>query len=534
MANFFSSLFDPNFMPHGHCFFWTPSVVWLNVISDAVIALAYYSIPVALYVFAKRRVDLAFNWIFILFAVFILACGTTHLIEIWNIWHGAYGIAGIVKLITALASIVTACLLWPLLPKALALPSPKQLTQRVDEATAELRDALAERKVLFEREQSARGEAERANRMKDEFLGTLSHELRTPLNAMLGWIQLINRGVLDEDKTREGLKVVERNANLQAQIIDDLLDMNRIVSGKTRLDLAVVNISDVVREVSQSIGPMAEIKHVSLRTAVPSEVNVRGDRARLAQILWNLLNNAVKFTPKDGTVDVKVREAESTVSVEVSDTGKGIRQDFLGFVFDKFRQEDSSTSRIHGGLGLGLSIVKHLTELHGGRVSVESEGEGRGATFSIEIPKAIADATSVHQKPKSSTQTPGNVLSGKRIVVVDDLSDALEVTRLSLEQFGAVVFGATNAILGLSLVSTHRPDLVISDIGMPEHDGYEFIRRLRSVPEEDGGATPAIALTAFAGPEDRARMMIAGYQAHVPKPLDPDQLVKAVASLLNG
>jgi PAS domain S-box-containing protein len=397
--------------------------------------------------------------------------------------------------------------------------------------------AAAERERLLEAERAARTEAERVSVMKDEFLATLSHELRTPLNAILGWAQLL-RGQ-PRDRIDDGLEVIERNAKAQTQLIEDLLDMSRIASGKVRLDVQGVDLPGLLHAAVDAIRHSAEAKDIRLQVVVdPLAGPVRGDPNRLQQCFWNLLSNAIKFTPKGGKVQVALARVESHVEISVTDDGEGIAPDFLPFVFERFRQADSSSTRNHGGLGLGLSIVKNLVELHGGTVRAKSAGPGRGATFCIELPLLVVHAAPEerrrrHPSSPSEATTSGDFpsLDGVTVLAVDDEPDARELIRAVLGQCGARVLLASSAAEGLAMVSRERPDMILSDIGMPGEDGYALIRHVRALPANEGGRTPAAALTAFARAEDRTRALRAGFQTHVVKPVEPTELAAVVASL---
>jgi PAS domain S-box-containing protein len=665
--SFFSGVLK-SYTPRRICMAYEAPVIWLHLISDLLIAAAYFSIPFALVVFVKRRTDLAFNWMFYLFAAFILACGTTHLFSVLALWHPVYRLDGIVKLLTAAVSVVTAVMLWPLLPKALALPSSAELELRVRERTEELarvnqalreseaqmrlvtdalpvlisyvdrderyrfnnrayetwfaharhemtgctlrevlgdaayqqiqpfvkralagemvtfertipykdggtrdvqvsylpdvepggqargyyamvldisdrRRAEAERESLLAREQLARAEAERASNLKDEFLATLSHELRTPLNAILGWAQVLRRQETTGD-VANGLAVIERNARVQAQLIEDLLDLSRIISGKLRIDVQRVDAAEVIRAAVESVRPSAEAKEIRLETVLDSHAGVvRGDPARLQQVIWNLLNNAVKFTPKGGKVQIALERVNSHVEVTVADTGDGIAPEFLPHVFDRFRQADGAITRSYGGLGIGLAIVKSIVEAHGGTVRAKSPGLGGGATFSIELPLMVVheDGNQLADRKHPRLANLGvedeefvceeKLLQGISVLVVDDESDARDLIRKVLDDCSATVMVANSGAEALQLVEQSRPDVIVSDIGMPNMDGYELMRRIRELAPEAGGTTPAAALTAFARSEDRRRALIAGYQSHVAKPVEPAELVTVVASL---
>jgi CheY-like chemotaxis protein len=365
--------------------------------------------------------------------------------------------------------------------------------------------------------------------MKDEFLATLSHELRTPLNAILGWSQLLGRGGGDANTLEEGLAVIERNTRAQAQLIDDLLDMSRIISGKIRLDTRSINPAGVIHAAVETVTPAALAKGIGVQLVLDDEAGpILGDASRLQQVVWNLLSNAIKFTPRGGRVTVTLARVASAVEIAVTDTGQGISAEFLPHVFERFRQADASSTRRHGGLGLGLAIAKQIVELHGGTIHVDSPGEGHGSTFRIDLPLASV-AEKRRAEPDGSgtpealephaTPREGNELAGLKVLVVDDEPDALRLVRKLLEACGAEVLGAGSAAEALPLVESRRPDVLISDVGMPDVDGYELLRQVRALGAEKGGRVPAIALTAFARSEDRTRALLAGFLVHVSKPV---------------
>ena len=398
---------------------------------------------------------------------------------------------------------------------------------------------ITERIQAEERERAARGEAESANRTKDEFLTTLSHELRTPLAAMLGWSYILRRKNVSEADFQQGLEAIERNGRVQTQLIDDLLDVSRITSGKMRLDMQAVDPISFINAAVETVRPAATAKGVKLETALePSAAAVFGDAARLQQVVWNLLSNAIKFTPKDGRVRVNLERLDSEVLIKVTDTGIGIEQDFLPHVFERFRQADSSATRKFGGLGLGLSIVKHLVELHGGTVQVDSPGEDRGASFEVRLPIGTVRSPR-HARPESHAAAPRVAaadcnaadLTGVKVVIVDDEADARDLVKRVLVDCGAEVLTATKATEALALVERERPHVLVSDIGMPEVDGFELLRRVRALGPSRGGNVPAIALTAFARSEDRARALQAGFLVHMSKPVEAAQLVATVATV---
>jgi PAS domain S-box-containing protein len=411
----------------------------------------------------------------------------------------------------------------------------------------ERRRAEEERHRLLESERASRESAEEASRLKDVFLATVSHELRTPLTAIHGWALLLASGQLDAAGAARAVEVIERNARAQKQIINDLLDVSRIISGKMRLDVRRVELGAVVSAAVESVRLAAQAKEIELQIspAAPA-AEVSGDPERLQQVFWNLLANAVKFTPAGGRVSVCLSRADGHAEVAVSDTGAGISPDFRPYVFDRFRQGDSSTTRDHGGLGLGLSIVRHLVELHGGTVKAESEGEGRGSTFTVELPllrnaefglrnegQASGDRSDGVDGEESAARGPRPaILEGLRVLVVDDDVDALALVAALLRQHGARVATADSAGAALAALEHGGFDVIVSDIGMPERDGYDLIRELRARESARGAAhTPAVALTAYARAEDRTRALAEGYQAHVAKPAEPEELLTVVAAL---
>ncbi|MCC5655650.1 response regulator [Nostoc sp. XA010] len=702
-TNFFTS---GSFIPHGHCYLWQTNLVWLHILSDGFIALAYYSIPATLFYFVRKRQDLPFVWIFLLFSAFIVACGTTHLIEIWTLWHPTYWLSGFVKAITAMISVVTAVQLIPLVPQALALPSPAQLEQanqelqtqiaerlRVEEELRkyqnhleemvavrtneisktneqlqqeilerqrileilrqseeryrylaeaipqlvwttnangecdyfnqnwceytgltleqslgsgwlaalhpddiqsadevwsnavnnntiynneyrfkrasdgsyrwqlaralplkdeqgivvkwfgtctdihEQKQILEERAHLLELEQVARAKAETANRIKDEFLAVLSHELRTPLNAILGWSKLLQTGRLNQAKTSEALATIERNATLQVQLIEDLLDISRILQGKLTLDITKINLESTILTALQTMRLAAEAKLIEVSTVFePLMGEVMGDSTRLQQVVWNLLSNAVKFTPKGGKVKVELKQADGYAQIIVTDTGKGINAEFLPFVFDYFRQADSTSTRNFGGLGLGLAIVRNIIEIHGGIVKADSHGENKGATFTVSLPLLQDESPSLTDEQNYPVLlTPKSLpLAGVRVLVVDDDADSLDFAAFVLEQDGAFVIALSSAYKALKILAEVKPDVLVSDISMPDMDGYMLIRKVRSLTPEQGGQIPAIALTAFARNEDQQEALKAGFQMHLPKPFNSEELIAAIAKLVEA
>ncbi len=700
-TNFFTS---GSFIPHGHCYLWQTNLVWLHILSDALIALAYYSIPATLSYFVHKREDLPFDWIFLLFGAFIVACGTTHLIEIWTLWHPTYWISGFVKALTATISIITAVKLVSLVPQALALPSSAQLEQanqelqtqiaerlriekelrkyqnhleemvfvRTNEITKtneqlqqeilerqciletlrqseeryrylaeaipqlvwttdangeceffnqnwcdytgltleqslgsgwlaalhpddvqnaaevwsdavknsitynneyrfkravdgsyrwqlarglplkneqgivvkwfgtctdihEQKQILEERAHLLELEQIARAKAETANRIKDEFLAVLSHELRTPLNAILGWSRLLQNRRLDKVRTSEALATIERNASLQVQLIEDLLDISRILQGKLTLNITKINLESTILSALETMGLAAETKLIEVSTVFePLPGQIMGDSTRLQQVVWNLLSNAIKFTPKGGKVEVRLKQADGYAQISVSDTGKGITPEFLPFVFDYFRQADSTSTRNFGGLGLGLAIVRNIIEIHGGMVKADSDGEGKGAIFTVSLPLLPDGSSSLTDRQNDAEFLTSNSLplTGIRVLVVDDDNDSRDFIGFVLEQDGAFVISISSALEALQILAEVKPDVLVSDISMPEMDGYMLIQQVRTWTPEQGGQIPAIALTAFARNDDRQAALKSGFQMHLSKPINPEELIAAIVQIV--
>ena len=403
---------------------------------------------------------------------------------------------------------------------------------------AERKQAESERAELLVRERAARAEAEEANRTKDEFLATLSHELRTPLSAILGWTHLVRMGRLDEQQTARAFETIERNARSQSQLIDDLLDVSRIITGKLQIEKRPVQLTSVLEAAIEAVRPAFESKQVKfeLRAEPPTSL-VFGDANRLQQIFWNLFSNAVKFTPADGAVRVSVDRKYPHVEVLVKDSGIGIKPDFLPYIFDRFRQEDGSTTRAHGGLGLGLSIVKHLVQLHQGSVAVSSDGVGAGAIFTVKLPLASAVGTehalrlAIGDRDGNANSMSTQILEGLRVLVVDDEADSRELVTAILTRSGGEVKCSESAAEAIRTFKNWKPDVLVSDIGMPQEDGYALIRKLRRLKSKHARQIPAIALTAYATEEDRTQALSAGFQEHVTKPIEPQVLVKSIATL---
>ena len=400
--------------------------------------------------------------------------------------------------------------------------------------------AEEERAALLVRERDARKQAEEADRLKDEFLATLSHELRTPLTSILGWALMIRNQDIDEDNIDRAIETIERNARSQARLIDDLLDVSRIITGNLRLDVRPINLAPILEAATDALRPTADAKGVKVQTDFdPDCCLVKGDPNRLRQVIWNLLLNAIKFTPRGGNVWVQLVGVGPTARLTVRDTGEGITAEFLPYVFHRFRQAEGSISRRQGGLGLGLAVVRHLVELHGGTVSAESEGAAKGATFTVELPlaaerrdpaRAEDRRLEVERRQRKATHVP--TLEGTRVLLVEDDDDSRRLLTLMLKRHGAEVISTSSAPEALNSFEDRAPDVVVSDIGIPDQDGYQLISNVRALPAERGGQTPAIALTGYATSRDRERALSAGYQLHIAKPVEPTDLVNAIVSLV--
>jgi PAS domain S-box-containing protein len=395
-----------------------------------------------------------------------------------------------------------------------------------------------ERVTLLQREQQARGEAEALNRSKDQFLATLSHELRTPLNAIFGWARMLQTGQLDPEMRRRATEAIVRNARVQVRLVEELLDVSRIITGNMRLDVRPVNLKTVVEAALDAVQPAATAKAIRLQTVLdPQAGPIMGAPDRLQQVMWNLLMNAVKFTPSNGRVQVYLQKADSHIEIIVSDTGEGIAPEFLPHIFERFRQGDSGSSRRHSGLGIGLALVRHLVELHGGTVAAESPGPGMGASVTVKLPVALVQRA----EPPIEAREPavGRViddlapvsLRGLRILMVDDDSDGLEMARLIFLNAGAEVRTSTSVSEGLAILEMWQPDLLVADIEMPDEDGFRLLRRARTLEARRGRRLPALALTAYGRAEDRVRVLAAGFNLHLVKPVDPGELTLAAANV---
>ncbi|HSO41055.1 MAG TPA: hybrid sensor histidine kinase/response regulator, partial [Labilithrix sp.] len=403
----------------------------------------------------------------------------------------------------------------------------------VDASRQFLESREAERQALLARAEAARGDAEAASRSKDEFLAIVSHELRNPLNAMLGWTRMLRSGSLSEERAARALETIERNAVHQAQLIEDLLDVSRVISGKLPIDVETVSFGRVIEAAVDSARPAIEAKGLRLSVVLETDALVAADPGRLQQVVWNLLTNATKFTPREGSLRVVLRRDGSQLELSVSDSGQGIEPSFLGHVFDRFRQADPSATRLHGGLGLGLSIAKNLVEMHGGTIEARSDGVGAGATFVVRLPVAATPRARAGEEPAHAPRAfecPPE-LQGLRVLVVDDEADARDVVTEVLTKCGAKVTSASSVAVALAAIERDAPDVLISDIGMPGEDGYSLMRHVRALPRSRGGSTPAACLMGYTTADDRRRALGAGFNMHLAKPIEPAELVAVVANL---
>jgi signal transduction histidine kinase/ActR/RegA family two-component response regulator len=419
------------------------------------------------------------------------------------------------------------------------------IRRELEQKVSELQREVAERRRMEEERSELLRREQEASRLKDEFLATVSHELRTPLNAILGWSRMLASELLDQPAADRALQTIERNARVQAHLIEDLLDISRIMSGRMRLDVHALDLRPVIDAALDAVKPAAEARHITLDKVIDTSVGqVFGDSNRLQQVIWNLLSNAVKFTPEGRHVQIRLQRAGAHVEIVVADTGQGISPDFLPYVFDSFRQADSTSTRMHGGLGLGLAIVRHLVELHGGSVRAQSPGVGQGSTFIVQLPQLEADtaresrverAPAFVAAPGAPPAPPSKVrLDGIRVLVVEDEEDTLSLLTTVLGHYGAEVRGVRSVEKAIETVGAWRVDVVVSDIGLPGEDGYSFIHQLRALAPERGGNAPAIALTAYARTSDRVRALSSGFQMHIPKPVEPAELISAIGSLAVG
>ena len=507
-----------NFLPHTFCYLSKPSLVWTHAVTDLLIGLSYVAISAMLTLLVHRaRRDIPFSWVFLAFGLFIVACGTTHFMEVLVLWKAWYWLSASVKIVTAIASVATAIVLPPLIPKAVAMV---QEAKKSEARRMELQEQVA----ALERERAARAEAEEASRARDAFLATLSHELRTPMTTILGWASMIRGGTLDAEATSTGMAAIEQSARAQAQLIDDLLDVSRIVAGKLALELRRTDLGDVIRAALEAVALGAEKKGIHLEVMLPpSPVALTADAARLHQVVTNILTNAVKFTPAGGRVQVELRREHGQAVVVVTDTGIGIESDFLPYVFDRFTQADASFTRGYSGLGLGLAIARHLVELHGGTIAAESGGKGKGSTFTVRLPLHTGIAVPEHAPVRPSGAHVD--LGGVRLLLVEDEPLTRDMLRVALADCGAAVRTAGSVDEALRAFDEEPPHAVVTDIAMPDQDGFTLLQQLRT----RGARIPVIAVSALVRADEKTRIMMAGFDDYLQKPVHPARLAAAVA-----
>jgi len=519
------------FHGHGFCYLWQSDLVAVHVVSDGVIGASYVAISGTLiYLVWRARTLLPFSWVFVAFGVFIVACGATHFMEIWTLWRPAFWLSGDVKIVTALASVATAIVMPPLMPRVLGVLQEAHLSEQrrvaLERARVELEGRVEERTAQL---QAALERAEEAIRTKEVFLSNVSHELRTPLNAILGWSRMLNAPDLDEAFVRRGLSVIDRNASIQTQLVEDLLDISRLGAGTLRLQTRAVDLVRVVADALEVIRPAADAKQVTLAwTEHPAHLAVVGDARRLQQVVWNLLSNGVKFTPAGGLVAVSVTREPGGAIIMVRDTGIGIEPAFMPQLFERFTQADSTTTRTHQGAGLGLAIARQLVELHGGTIQARSAGAGTGAAFRVELPMHPGtDFALGAEEPPTAAD-----LTGVRVLVVDDEADTRETLGLMLARSGASVTTAESADAALELLQARSFDVLLSDLAMPRRDGYDLIRQVRHSADARIKQLPAIAISAYVRDEDRALAISTGFHLHVAKPVSPDELMQAIGAVI--
>jgi signal transduction histidine kinase len=522
------------FHPHGYCYLWQPGLVGVHVASDMLIGLSYVGISGTLiYLVWRGRRLLPFSWIFVWFGAFIVACGITHLMEVWTLWRPLFWLSADAKIVTALASVATAVVLPPLVPRILNVIQQAHVSEQrrvaLEGAHEELERRVVERTAQL---QAALERAEDAARSKEAFLSIVSHELRTPLNAILGWARMLNSGPGDDAFIQRGLSVIDRNAGIQAQLVEDLLDVSQLSAGTVRLALQPVDLARIVSDAVEVVRPAADAKQVEISLhKPPSLVSTLGEPRRLQQVVWNLLSNAVKFTPSGGQVWITVTQGGGEAVIEVRDNGIGIERGFMPHLFDRFSQADASSTRAHHGIGLGLAIARQLVELHGGTIGAASDGPGTGATFSVRLPiRAVAD---LKPEPSSARSRVSADLTGSRVLVVDDDPDTRDTLALMLARSGASVTTAASADEAFEQLHARDYDVLLSDLAMPSRDGYSLIEQIRQAANDKLRRLPAIAVSAHAREEERSRAIAAGFHLHVAKPVGPQELIGALSALLS-
>jgi len=523
MQDYVDWLFSsPNFMPHGMCYLWQPGTLWLNVASDGLIAGAYYAIPFSLYNLVRERSkEIPFPGIILMFAAFIVLCGTTHLMEIWTVWHPDYRLAGALKGVTGIVSVATMFALFKVIPHAMQLRSPSQLQQEVEARTAQLANLNEELRAQVDARDSAEAQLRDRDKRKDEFLATLAHELRNPLAPIRHAVKILGAAAATPEQQRWGREVIDRQAHRMAVLLDDLLEVSRITRGQLALKKERVTLSALIAAAVETVRPLIDSKDLKLAVYQPGErVDLEADPLRLSQSLSNLLTNAAKFTPRGGQINLAVTKNPTDIVIAVSDTGIGFEPTLAPHLFEMFTQAHAATETAEGGLGIGLSLVKGLIQLHGGSVSAESGGEGLGALFKITLPGTLILETPT----AASLSESGAQITERRarILIADDNRDAADSLGMLLELAGHDVKVTHSGNAALIAGASYRPDVVILDIGMPDMSGHDVARAARR--ELWGKSAYFIALTGWGQAADKERATASGFDRHLTKPIDPDQL----------
>jgi signal transduction histidine kinase/ActR/RegA family two-component response regulator len=523
---------SPSFMPHGMCYLWQPGTLWLNVASDGLIAAAYYAIPISLYYLVhERRKEIPFRGIILMFAAFIVLCGTTHLMEIWTVWHPDYRLSGALKGITGIVSVATMFALFKVIPHAMQLRSPAQLQQEVSVRTAQLANLNEELRAQVDGRDQAEAQLRDRDQRKDEFLATLAHELRNPLAPIRHAVRILGEAAATAEQQRWGLEVIDRQAHRMALLLDDLLEVSRITRGQLVLKKQRVTLADLITAAVETARPLIDSKELILTVGQPAEqIDLEADPLRLSQALSNLLTNAAKFTPRGGRIYLAVTKTPTDIVIAVRDTGIGFEATHAPHLFDLFTQAHAATEGAEGGLGIGLSLVKGLIQLHGGSVSAGSAGKGLGAEFKITLPRTLMLATPTPTVATSSDPGPPISERRARILIADDNRDAADSLGMLLELAGHDVKVAHSGKGALDAGASYRPDIAILDIGMPDMSGYEVARSARR--ESWGKSAYFVALTGWGQAADKERAAAAGFDRHLTKPIDADVLGALLDAIL--
>jgi signal transduction histidine kinase/ActR/RegA family two-component response regulator len=518
-------------MPHGHCYLWQPETLWLNVGADGVIAAAYYAIPIALYYLVReRRSEIPYPGILLMFAAFIWLCGTTHLMEIWTVWNPQYRLAGALKAVTGVVSVATTLALFQIIPKAMLLRGPHQLQLEVEARTAELARLNEQLRAQIIARDLAESQLREQDQRKDEFLATLAHELRNPLAPIRHAVKLLGNGTSSVDQQRWGCEVIDRQAHRMGLLLDDLLDVSRITRGRLELKTERVELSALLSSAIETVRPAIEEKAHVLSVSQPDQrLEIEVDALRLSQAISNLLTNAAKYTPRGGRIGLEVATTPTELVITVRDTGVGFESAMAPVLFQMFSQADAGIDGAEDGLGIGLSLVKGLVQLHGGTIQAESPGKGRGSVFTIKLPRSVVvpSGMSTHSSQVSApAPAPAEASSRARILIADDNRDAADSMGLLLELAGHDVAVAHSGNQALALGGQRHPDVVILDIGMPDLNGYEVARLIRQ--EKWGRDAFLLAVTGWGQAGDQEKARAAGFDRHLTKPVDPDVIEKLV------